>query len=397
MYICIMYIYIHIYFLLTEVSFLFLDRNAAMDCDINETSSLEGVHNFTGNVAEQTILKGIHNIFYDYGLPIVCLFGIVGNMLNLAILTRRKLKRSYRTVEQAANVCLIGLALSDLLFCTFAFPTTFRPRDGLYLRKDFIFYYGLYSAAFINVFIMASTWMTVTMATERYIAICHPLNQTLFMTLRRTKLIIVIVYIMAFAFNVPVLWRYKIESACVNSTRMFQVQPVPLGNDPVKDNIYRLLWAIMGNFIPLILLIGFNIKICWKVHQSYRYRQRFQVSDRERHDSSNTLTITLITIVVMFFILVAPSEIVLFFMEQTNRNASNRDSYNAIEAIMNFMQTINFSVNFALYCIISPYFRRTLRYMFCCHWYHNRRQSYKLSMSETPYHMPLKKMSGLLR
>jgi hypothetical protein len=56
----------------------------------------------------------------------------------------------------------------------------------------------------------------------------------------------------------------------------------------------------------------------------------------------------------MFFILVAPSEIVLFFMEQTNRNASNRDSYNAIEAIMNFMQTINFSVNFALYCIISP-------------------------------------------
>ncbi|XP_052062220.1 probable G-protein coupled receptor B0563.6 [Mytilus californianus] len=371
-----------------------------MDCDINETtSSLQEVRNFTGNDSEHTILKGVRNVFYDYGLPIVCLFGIVGNMLNLAILTRRKLKRSYRTVEQAANVCLIGLALSDLLFCTFAFPTTFLPRDGKYQRKNFILYYGMYSTAFINVFIMASTWMTVTMATERYIAICHPLNQKLFMTLRKTKLIIVIVYIVAFAFNVPVLWRYKIEEKCIiNSTDfIYRLDSVPLGNDALKDNVYRILWAIVGNFIPLVLLIGFNIKICWRVHKSYKYRQRFQVKHRERTDSSNTLTITLITIVVMFFILVAPSEIVLFFIAGIRRDENNRDLLNAIEATMNFMQTVNFSVNFALYCIISPYFRRTLRYMFCCHWYHTRRQSYKLSMSESNYHMPLKKMSGLLR
>lgn len=365
-----------------------------MDCDVNYTdSAFQEKMNISGNDSDHTILRGIRNIFYDYGLPTVCLFGIVGNLLNLAILTRRKLKRSYRTVEQAANVCLIGLALSDLLFCTFAFPTTFIPPDKRYQEKSFILYYEIYSPAFINVFIMASTWMTVTMATERYIAICHPLNQKLFMTLRKTKLIIVIVYIIAFAFNVPVLWRYNIRTYCINSTKTFyRAETVNLGDDPVKDNAYRLLWAIFGNFIPLVLLIGFNIKICWKVHKSYRYRQRFQHKRRDRPDSSNTLTITLITIVVMFFILVAPSEIVLFFIS----GESNNDYNNAIEAIMNFMQTVNFSVNFALYCIISPYFRRTLRYMFCCNWYNTRRHSYKLSMSETTYNMSLKRKSGLL-
>lgn len=334
----------------------------------------------------------ILNVINNFGLPTVCLFGIVGNILNLTILTRRKLRRSLRTVEQAANLCLIALALSDFMFCLFAFPTTFLPSEH-YTEKGFILYYGMYSPAIINVFILTSTWLTVTMATERYFAICHPLNQTLLMTLKRTKLIIVIVYMLSVLFNVPVLWRNQVVQRVINnSTVVYTLEIIPLGQDKIADTTYRLVWAILGNFLPLILLVGFNICICRKIHQSYQYRKKFHFDPSSSQDTNVTLTTTLIVIVVMFLILVAPSEIVLHIASMLHS-----DNYRSIEAIMNFMQSVNFSVNFILYCIISSYFRKTLRHIVCCYWRNQRRDSYRLSTKADMSKVPLQNVNDGLR
>ena len=330
----------------------------------------------------------ILHVINNFGLPTVCLFGIVGNILNLTILTRRKLRRSLRTVEQAANLCLIALALSDFMFCLFAFPTTFLPSEH-YTEKGFILYYGMYSPAIINVFILTSTWLTVTMATERYFAICHPLNQTLLMTLKRTKLIIVIVYMLSVLFNVPVLWRNQVDQRVINnSTVVYTLEIIPLGQDKIADTTYRLVWAILGNFLPLILLVGFNICICRKIHQSYQYRKKFHFDPSSSQDTNVTLTTTLIVIVVMFLILVAPSEIVLHIASMLHS-----DNYRSIEAIMNFMQSVNFSVNFILYCIISSYFRKTLRHIVCCYWRNQRRDSYRLSTKADMSKVPLQNVN----
>nr|XP_022338181.1 FMRFamide receptor-like [Crassostrea virginica]XP_022338182.1 FMRFamide receptor-like [Crassostrea virginica]XP_022338183.1 FMRFamide receptor-like [Crassostrea virginica]XP_022338184.1 FMRFamide receptor-like [Crassostrea virginica]XP_022338185.1 FMRFamide receptor-like [Crassostrea virginica] len=330
----------------------------------------------------------ILNVINNFGLPTVCLFGIVGNILNLTILTRRKLRRSLRTVEQAANLCLIALALSDFMFCLFAFPTTFLPSEH-YTEKGFILYYGMYSPAIINVFILTSTWLTVTMATERYFAICHPLNQTLLMTMKRTKLIIVIVYMLSVLFNVPVLWRNQVVQRVINnSTVVYTLEIIPLGQDKIADTTYRLVWAILGNFLPLILLVGFNICICRKIHQSYQYRKKFHFDPSSSQDTNVTLTTTLIVIVVMFLILVAPSEIVLHIASMLHS-----DNYRSIEAIMNFMQSVNFSVNFILYCIISSYFRKTLRHIVCCYWRNQRRDSYRLSTKADMSKVPLQNVN----
>lgn len=366
-----------------------------MECiEINNLSGLlEGSEpeNVTGSEQEQQLLENVRGIFYNYGLPIVCMFGIIGNVLNLAILTRRKLRKSYRTVEQSANVCLIALALSDLMFCLFAFPTTFLPTH-YYKSKGFILYYGMYSTAIINMFIMSSTWLTVTMATERYIAICHPLNNRCFMTLSKTKRSITLVYILSMLFNIPVLWRYQIQPVMcgeqllergitinLNETmEWYMLKQVPLGDNTLLANTYRVMWAIVGNFIPLILLVGFNICICRKIHKSYKLRQKFHCKPDVK-DPGSTLTITLIVIVVMFFILVAPSEIVLHVAQMTDNQ--DNTTYRTVEVIMNFLQSVNFSVNFILYCIISQSFRKTLRHIVCCNWYNTRKYAYKFSMT----------------
>ncbi|KAL3858907.1 hypothetical protein ACJMK2_009156 [Sinanodonta woodiana] len=303
------------------------------------------VDNITNESEESQMLPRVSNVIYGYVLPIICVFGIVGNILNLAILTRRKLTRSFKTLEQAANICLTALALSDLMFCLFAFPTTFLPKDDLFEFKGFLLYYRIYCDAVINVFILTSTWLTVTMSVERYLAICHPFKQTFFLTIAKTKVIIVIVYIVSAVFNIPILWRYEIiQKVCQNSS---------------------------GNILAPADPSAF----------STQFRQKFKKDEQQSNqsDAGQTLTITLVVIVVMFLILVAPSEMVMH-VAQLSHNENNA-TFKMIEVVLNFMQSINFSVNFILYCIISPYFRRTLKYMLCCSWYFLRKKNYYLEIS----------------
>ncbi|CAG5121832.1 unnamed protein product, partial [Candidula unifasciata] len=388
-----------------------------------------------------------------------------------------QLQKSFRTLEQSANLCLISLAVSDLMFCIFALLTMFLPADNVYEEHGILLIYGVYSAAIINVFIMDSTMLTVAMSLERYLAICFPLRQDIYLTTRRIKFVIVFTFIFSVVFNIPVLWRQEIVTFCIdwsndihsntnmtegNSSFRFadyksegNVQPlwdvvttvttstttlfpavvnaslttptnipcnkttpsvstshvfsinhsttetisrlpqtstvsrptepgfsfqksepdnsgiktlyttriVPFAGNQIYDNAYRLVWAFVGNFIPLLLLLYFNVCLFRKIYRSYKLRKQLGRQDRTK-SSSHVLTITLVAIVVLFFILVAPSEVTLQISFLTN--SQDTPMLKNIEAVLNLMQSINFSVNFILYCIISPHFRKTLKYMMLC-------------------------------
>jgi hypothetical protein len=60
-------------------------------------------------------------------VPSLCGVGIVGNALNIFVLTRQRMRRSVRLPDQAVHIGLVGLAVSDMAVCLLTLPRAFLP------------------------------------------------------------------------------------------------------------------------------------------------------------------------------------------------------------------------------------------------------------------------------
>ena len=120
--------------------------------------------------------------------PILCFFGIIGNLLNILVLTRRKMQSSLEgKMEKAAYLGLIALAFSDLLYCLCAFPDAFiGPVQTMFQHRTFGLYVSMYGPCLQNLWSRISTWLTVIMAGGRFAAICHPLHARRFVHVKGT-------------------------------------------------------------------------------------------------------------------------------------------------------------------------------------------------------------------
>ncbi|GFR90322.1 FMRFamide receptor [Elysia marginata] len=87
---------------------------------------------------------------------------------------------------------------------------------------------------------------------------------------------------------------------------------------------------------------------------------------RRPSDSAlNSVTATLVAVVIFFLVLVSPSELLKFSISYTGASACQE---RMVLYVTNFMQVLNFSLNFVLYCAVNKTFRHTLHGLICCCW-----------------------------
>ena len=91
-------------------------------------------------------------------------------------------------------------------------------------------------------------------------------------------------------------------------------------------------------------------------------------SSRGRRPSDgalNSVTATLVAVVIFFLVLVSPSELLKFSISYIGASACEE---RMVQYVTNFMQVLNFSLNFVLYCAVNKTFRHTLHGLVCCCW-----------------------------
>ena len=274
-----------------------------------------------------------------------------------------------------------------------------------------------YHKGLFNVLLMSSTWLTVVMAIGRYVAVCKPLHARGFISVRGTRIAIASVFVGSVLFNLPRFWHYVTISMPCNellppsshlpiaadacpSCRYYMKDTGPLYRNSTFVTIYGVACSVVAILLPLPVLTVCNICLARALRRSRLLQKQYRAQNMRcrplrsvtnestsraieghcspsgRHHSGQStshhrITPTVIGLIVMFTLLVGPSEIIALFRQYIftgNRTAASYDAYQSAIVITNFLLLVNFAVNFVLYCVVNVQFRRTCSALlaFCC-------------------------------
>jgi len=317
--------------------------------------------------------------FYLAGVanPMVCAFGLIGNIFNVLVLSRRRMKATMQNaVEQSAHTGLIALAVSDALYCASGLLTGLLSRSQTAFTERSVWLYSkIYGPYFQNTFMHTSTWLTVIMAAGRYAAICRPLQARYLVGVRATRAAVAATFVIWTVLELPTYWTYEVhELPCLPRPYYVLDHGAFVLNRALKT-AFTYVWAIAGFFCPFCVLAYCNFYLIRALRQSIRMRQFYRVSPKTATYGSR-ITPTMVAIVCMFLVLVTPSEILRFYYYTISHHSV--ELFSVAIALTNVLQTINFAFSFVLYCVVNVHFWETWKGLVLCflrkEWHRGRRR-----------------------
>jgi thyrotropin-releasing hormone receptor len=232
--------------------------------------------------------------------------------------------------------------------------------------------YVTYSAIFMQIFLLASIWITVMLAVERFIAICRPFLANKMCTVNKARIIILVIYTLAVICRLPNFWENRIVT--VYDTTMNSTLAYMEVTDFSVNEHYMVLYpwiidVIITSMIPFLLLILLNVKLIWEVKKSTQYLRRNRIIRSNRKSSiakqeDLQITIMLISVIMVFFVCQAPY-VIYTAIVSINKFAAHSSGLMLFRYVTMLLLTLKSAVNFILYCWFSEKFWATFKKMFC--------------------------------
>ena len=308
----------------------------------------------------------IKKICYVYLMPAALLVGILGNCLNLYILSKRRLRFGLDKLERCALIGFVSLALSDMIYCLLGFPSLFL-HSRHFATSGSVWeclelYYTAFRPAILNVFVFTSTWCTVAVALQRYIVVLAPLKARASVRVRYTVMLHSGICFSAVLFTMPQFFQLRVvpirsEPSTTASDSSFIVSvPGLLTESKALSTIYPIVYTLVSSLVPLILLCVFNGKLLRVI---YRVKYR---STANKYSLSR-ITFVLLAIIFMYIVLVGPS-VVMNSMKLVCDILGWQDrlghKFLIGLVVGNTVQSANFAINFFLYVSFHSKFRDQL-------------------------------------
>ncbi|XP_063972209.1 G-protein coupled receptor dmsr-1-like isoform X2 [Diachasmimorpha longicaudata] len=339
---------------------------------------------------------------------LVCIFGLIANTLNIAVLSRREM-------SSPTNAILTGLAVADLLVMLEYIPYA----SHMYLyhrsRKDTYSYgwavFVLVHSIFTQVCHTISIWLTVTLAIWRYIAVEYPQSNRQWCSFRRTVLAIAGAYIICPLICLPVYFTTQVTSkietlnsqgnsvnvSVYNGTEMLKNETlwfVHLSETMKTHGLLNLmnLWmySVVIKLVPCLALTIFSLRLILALLKAKKRRKLltsrnvFKSSEENvvdnicdikacRKKSSRILekerqtdrTTRMLLAVLLLFLLTEFPQGVLGLLSVILGTGFFRTCYVKLGEMMDILALINSAINFILYCAMSRQFRTTFHQLFC--------------------------------
>lgn len=307
-------------------------------------------------------------ILYVVIFGLICVFGIIGNILSFVVLR-------WERHSHVATFLLQVMACADNLFLLTTGFSQMSTALTLYFNSHSEYDHPI--MAYVTVFVwplvhitqMWTIWITVVIAFNRYVAICLPFQAPLVCTMKQARIQVSVIAFVIVLYNVPRFLEHRIEYV-LDSVQNVSV-PVANSTELKQNNYYNYiyengLYCLFVYFGPLFILVVMNSCL---IRELIRARRRLMT--RQLHatlaakDHEQNLTLVMVVIIIIFLVCQTPA-----FINQLLYYAINDESYVCGMAyfyyfhISNIVVSANSAVNFVVYCVFRRQFREKL-HAFC--------------------------------
>lgn len=331
--------------------------------------SLENVTLFSdmnNNTAENETMSNLMEFtqwyqgFHGYISIIVCVFGVIFNIMTVVVLTQK-------TMITPTNIILTALAIADMATMTSYLPYALyfyciaKP-DAYYRHPKGWIVYLLFNTNLIITVHTIAMWLTVALAVFRYIVVCHNTLGPKLCNIQRAKITIVAVFIATVIFCIPNYILYFPEEQ-EDGGYWFNV------NSFVSEfhKVFNFwLYGVVLKVAPCVLLTVLSSLLIRAMREANIRRRRLK--NQGKHSESvitsehNRTTAMLVAVVLCFVVTELPQGILAFLSGVDRKIFLN--VYVPLGDIFDITVLVNSSVNFILYCIMSRQFRKTFNDVF---------------------------------
>ncbi|GMR58310.1 hypothetical protein PMAYCL1PPCAC_28505, partial [Pristionchus mayeri] len=324
----------------------------------------------------------MHGSLFEYLLqryfyPVVAIFGILGNILNLTVLLNKNMR-------SRANTFLSMLAFADIIFLTLLFPNILANYSVFTFNISFrwlYFHTKMHLITLANWCSAIAIWCVILVCTDRLIGIRNPLY------VRggwgRGRMPALLASVIAITGSITAY--QHVEYDCLvrwycNDTQLYS-RCMPINNDgswfgnktnPYSEgyrmfiNYSTILYVLSMIIFPIVLLTILNVMLLGALRQRHQQFGSMGNSISEKRDSSafakteHRVTMTVTCIVTMFTLTNGPSA--LWHLKKT---AYQLDllypfySYN-VTMLCSTLVICGKASNFIVFCLGSKHFRLRL-------------------------------------
>ncbi|KAH8362383.1 hypothetical protein KR200_001195 [Drosophila serrata] len=322
---------------------------------------------------------------YCYGLllPIICAMGIIGNVLNLIVLTRRNMRGT-------AYIYMRAYSTAALLAIVFAIPFGIRMlvhKDrGQWEEFGPAFYTAHLELYLGNGCLGVGVMMLLVLTIERYVSVCHPgfarpvmgpPGVVVFLTCLAT----VIVYL-------PSIFRGELIKCILGSSDVYVYlrRDNTIYQQTIFYRIYKIMLEVIFKLVPTVLIGGLNMRIMMVYRRTCERRRQMVLSRNHGHGHGHShgqghaqghahtngyvkdddprkfaeerrLFLLLGSTSILFLVCVSPMAILHMTIAS---EVYPSFPFQVFRASANLLELINYSLTFYIYCLFSEDFRNTL-------------------------------------
>ena len=346
---------------------------------------------FGDEVHQETVMT---NFFKNYGnvhgyiANTVCIFGVISNVLNIIVLTRRHMITPTNCILTALAIADLLTMLTYLVYATYFYIAT-EPKPEYSHSKGWMYFIMIHNHFIITCHNMAM-WFTVTLAVFRYIFVCHHTIAGRLCSLQRAIMTIITVVVATILLCIPNYFLYKVipvSQAYPNLSGYWILDSdLMIENPSYKIAIFWFFGVIM-KVAPCILLSVVSTLIILMMKRASERRVRLlkqtRASDHDVNHEHNRTTYMLVS-VVLFFVITEFPQGILAMISGLNDHFFD-EIYSNLGDVMDLLVLLNSAVNFILYCIMSQQFRDTFRSLFVGEWMCYYKQVRKMNGNTNGY------------